>query len=403
MSGIIFTEEQENLIREAINWYYNSSEQIFQFAGNPGTGKTVVMNEIIKRLRLKPSQVAPMAYVGAAAINLRMKGLMTAKTIHSWLYEAEEVPVTDETGKTVVDTYFNKPVMKTIFKPRNLNEIDLLAIDEGSMVPYHMKRDILSKGKKILVCGDLDQLLPVKDNPAFLYEGKVHVLTKIMRQLEGSPIVYLCQRAKQGLPIHLGLYGNDVLVISEDEVIPEMVLNSGVLLCGKNDTRTRLNKFIRQNILGYNTATPNYGEKIICRKNNWDIESNGINLTNGLTGTVINQPDVAKYTGKSFVVDFIPDLNVNSIFKDIKVDYDFFTTESKEIKNNIKQYMTKYKDNLFEFGYAQTVHLAQGSQWLNGMYFEEYLHPDTNNRLHYTALSRFRNKCIYVKKPRKYL
>ena len=54
----------------------------------------------------------------------------------------------------------------------------------------------------------------------------------------------------------------------------------------------------------------------------------------------------------------------------------------------------------FEFGYVQTVHLAQGSQWKNGIYFEEFL-PSNNNQLHYTALSRFSNKCIYVKRNRR--
>ena len=55
----------------------------------------------------------------------------------------------------------------------------------------------------------------------------------------------------------------------------------------------------------------------------------------------------------------------------------------------------------FEYGYCQTVYTAQGSQWNCGVYFEEYM-PSNNNQLHYTALSRFRSKCIYVKKNRKY-
>jgi hypothetical protein len=58
--------------------------------------------------------------------------------------------------------------------------------------------------------------------------------------------------------------------------------------------------------------------------------------------------------------------------------------------------------NLFEYGYAQTVHLAQGSQWANGIYFEEFLSREINNRVHYTAVTRFSNRCIYVKQNRKY-
>ena len=400
---IIFTDEQEKLIQEAINWYHNSSEQVFQYSGGPGTGKSVVMNEIIKRLKLKVSQVAPMCYVGAAAINLRLKGLSNAKTIHSWLYEPVEVPMIDEHGEPIMDTYLNRQKIEIRFVPKDLTGIELMAIDEGGTVPLNMREDILSRGKKILVAGDLDQLPPVADKSAFLYNGKVYKLTQIMRQAQNSPIVFLCQRAKNGYPIQNGLYGNDVYVISEDEVTDSMIYHSGVLLCGKNTTRDRLNSYRRNNILGYTTDLPNMGEKLICRKNNWLLEVGGINLTNGLTGTVVNQPDVSKFDGKSFYIDFAPDLMKSElgIFYDTAVDYEYFIA-NRETKNMIKSTQYRFKANLFEYGYSQTVHLAQGSQWNNGMYYEEYLHPNINNSLNYTALSRFKQKCIYVKPKRKY-
>ena len=37
---ILFNDEQEKLISEAIDWYNNSSEQVFQISGSAGTGKT---------------------------------------------------------------------------------------------------------------------------------------------------------------------------------------------------------------------------------------------------------------------------------------------------------------------------------------------------------------------------
>ena len=71
---ILFNDEQEKLIAEAIDWYNNSSEQVFQISGSAGTGKTTVLKEIINRLKLVQEEVAPMAYTGAAAIVLRTKG-----------------------------------------------------------------------------------------------------------------------------------------------------------------------------------------------------------------------------------------------------------------------------------------------------------------------------------------
>ena len=100
---INLTDSQQRIVDAAVNWFYNSSEQVFQFAGNPGTGKSVVMNAIIEAIGIGPEKVAPMAYIGAAAINMRLKGLWNAKTIHSWIYETIEVPVRDSYGKVVMN------------------------------------------------------------------------------------------------------------------------------------------------------------------------------------------------------------------------------------------------------------------------------------------------------------
>ena len=70
---IHLTDKQQKIVDDAVDWYYNSSEQIFQFAGNPGTGKSVVMDAIIKAIGIPEDRVAPMAYIGAAAINMRLK------------------------------------------------------------------------------------------------------------------------------------------------------------------------------------------------------------------------------------------------------------------------------------------------------------------------------------------
>ena len=65
---MILNEEQEKVVQEAIRFYKHSSEQVFQFTGPPGTGKSVVLSEILKRLKLPLTEVAPMAFTGAAAI-----------------------------------------------------------------------------------------------------------------------------------------------------------------------------------------------------------------------------------------------------------------------------------------------------------------------------------------------
>lgn len=408
---MIFNRGQQRTINAALDFFYNSSQQVFELAGNPGTGKSVVMGEILRQIqersRIQLERIAPMAYTGAASIVMRLKGMPTAKTIHSWLYETVEVPLRDQSGNVVMDKYLNVPVMTMKFIPRQLKgKLDIIMIDEGGMVPESMKREILNTGAKVFVAGDLDQLPPVADTPAFLTNpDRVYVLDEIMRQAEGSAIIYLSQRAKNGLPIHTGWYGNpgsygDVLVITEDELTDDLIRAANVVLCGRNATRDRLITHIRRNILGYTSTLPKYGEKLICRKNNWALESGGINLTNGLTGTVMNNPDPSGFDGQEFRIDFMPDLAPNSSFLNVPVSYRYLLA-SKEGRDAIKK-SGFVSGNLFEYGYAQTVHLAQGSQWPNGIYFEEYLSKEINNRVHYTALTRFSNMCIYVKQKRKY-
>jgi signal transduction histidine kinase len=85
-----------------------------------------------------------------------------------------------------------------------------------------MVKDILSFGIKTIVCGDANQLPPIGDEPGFLTGYNIHWLTQLMRQAKDSPIVYLANRASKGEFIHCGTYGNDVMVITDDELIPEM-------------------------------------------------------------------------------------------------------------------------------------------------------------------------------------
>lgn len=398
---MILNPGQESIVEAAVDFVRNpnNSEQVFQFTGPPGTGKSVVLGEILRRLHLPWTVVAPMAFTGAAAIVMRLKGLINAKTIHSWLYEPVEVPLLDASGKPIMDNYLNRPITKLTFRPKDLSGIKLIVFDEGWTVPLSMKKHILNIGAKIIVAGDPDQLPPVADQPAFFTSGKVYRLTQVMRQAEGSPIIYLSQRAIQGLPIHTGNYGK-VMVITEDELNDYMLSCSPVVLCGRNVTRDKYNDHIRHDIYHFGGNLPMHGEKLICRHNNWGIEKMGISLTNGLTGIVMNYPDVSSYKGKSFLIDFAPDISPDILFDKIKVDYKYLNA-AKEQRDIIKE-QQYYEDNLFEYGYAQTVHLAQGSQWPMGIYIEEWMRPDINNHLNYTALTRFSDMCIYVKKRRKY-
>lgn len=395
---MIYNEGQEKIIQAGVHHLLNSSNQVFEYTGGPGTGKTEVLMEILRRAHIPFNRVAPMAYIGQAASVMRLRGMMNAKTIHSWLYDLIEDYVYNMDGSVQMDPVYNKPMKTYKFVPKDLRDIDVMFIDEGYTVPLAMKDDILSRGKKIIVCGDRNQLPPVKDEPAFLTGYNVMTLTEVMRQAKGSYIIYMADRLLQGYEPELGLHGN-VLVIDENDLTEDMIKASQVIICGTNKTRDYYNNYIRQDILGKTTQLPSYGERVMCRKNNWAIGVDGINLTNGLTGTVVKPPDVYNFNKKSFIIDFRSDL-LGLDFKDLEIDYKYFTSNDRMEKEMIKKsrYMA---GEAFEYAYAKTTHLCQGSQYYNGIYISEYMHKDIQRQLDFTAATRFINCMIYVRKRRR--
>jgi exodeoxyribonuclease-5 len=388
------TDEQQSLVKDCYHWFYNSDDLVFEYAGGPGTGKSYVLDFIIEYLKIDRACIAPMAFTGAAAVNMRTKGLLNAGTIHSWIYNTSITQKKDKDGIYVVDEYFNRPKETINFVPKvKLNHIKLIIIDEAYMVPIEMKNDIEKFGIKILACGDWNQLPPVNSMPAYLNDPeKVKLLTKTMRQSEWSSIVKLAYNVLNGFPISNGYYG-DVLVINEDELTDQMIMSSDVVICSKNATREFYNNKIRK-IYGFNGKTPQYGERVICRSNNKDEIVDGINLANGLIGTVVNYPDVSGFDGKTFKMLFKPDLLDNAF--DIKISYKYFTApyQQKDILKN-DRYLEGEK---FEFGYAITAHLSQGSQFNNVIVIDEPMFGNINNRLAYVAITRAKRRLIYVKR-----
>jgi len=261
-------------------------------------------------------------------------------------------------------------------------------------VGEHIKRF----GKKILVCGDQNQLPPVNDEPAFLTDGKIYHLTKCMRQLGREDISFIAGRAGLGLPLLSGYHGNS-LVINRSALTDDMLLWADIIICGTNRTRDEINARVRK-LKGYTSDLPQYGEKVVARSNNWleGVElSNGteINITNGLVCKVLSQPDVSSYDGEQFSMTIAPELAPNAIFFNTRCNYKHMISDYK-IRDSIRK--NKYsKGNMFEFAYAITTYLSQGGQWSKVVYIEEYMHGDIQRPMNLVGASRADTSLIYVK------
>jgi len=390
------TDEQITLLKEAVKWYNSATgDQVFQYSAPAGAGKSFMMHRIIEACGLKEDEVAAMAYTGTAALVLRMNDFQNSGTIYHWLYTVEE-------SKKIVD---GKYITDLQFKWKGVPpDIKLICIDEGSMVPMHMREDILRCGVKVLVCGDLNQLPPIASGgPAFLTHkfGKVHYLTRIMRQAEGSSIVMISDMIKNGIYPKAGDYG-DVIVIYANEVQDEHLLYADAVLCCRRKTKDYYNHYIRENLLNQHSTIPNYGEKVMCRYNNWDIASGNINLTNGLLCRVTSYPSISKMSkNRKFKMDVVPYMFPNTLFENVYCDYKYINSDidtRDRMTNPSDPAYRKIKifGNKFEYGYTSTIHASQGSAYNAGICFWEPFVKEEMFRLAYTGITRFRRFCILV-------
>ena len=79
---MVLNDGQYKIYKEAISWFKSkSSSQVFEIDGLAGTGKSVLIHEILKGLHLNHDQYMPMAYTGQASIVMRTKGFHTARQL----------------------------------------------------------------------------------------------------------------------------------------------------------------------------------------------------------------------------------------------------------------------------------------------------------------------------------
>ena len=393
MEGVIFiielTNGQKLAVEKGRHWFKTQYKQVFEIAGYAGTGKTTVVNTLIDELQLDKDDVLFTAFVGKATLVLSMKGCK-AKTICSTFYDCIDVAMKDELGNVIIVNGKVRYSRKFIKKKELPSNIKLIIIDEASMLNETYKADILSFNIPIIVLGDLHQLPPVFGDPAFLQEPDV-VLTEIMRQQEDNPIVYLATLARNGIRLPLNQYADKCLVCNKSDIKNEYDIyrNSDIVICGKNVTRDMLNNFIRTDVYGIKSPDIIEGDKIICRQNNWnECLNENIFLINGMVGYVVNI-DKKSYDGRNLRIDFRPEFMEDNYFLDIDIDYKYMN-----LPHDRKKTYVTYA-NKFEYGYAITCHLSQGSQYNKVLVYNEYMGDrDYYSKWLYTAITRAIDKLV---------
>lgn len=384
------SKEQKKVTETLIDWVKNPKEQFITLGGYAGTGKTTVISKFrsILNEENKELNVAFVSYTGKATRVLGDK-LTEAKarsykdtvsTIHGLLYD----PI--ENDKAEIVGWERKKEVKT----------DLIIIDEASMVDSEIWKDLTSFGIPIIAVGDHGQLPPIKGSFNLMDEPMLK-LEEIHRQAKGNPIIQISEIVRNEGNIPINKWNSRVKKIdrySQDagsEIIDilESSKNDSMILCGFNTTRNKLNAYMR-NINEHFSESPVIGDKVICLRNNHEKQIyngmigqlNSIEVEDSDTAFVkITMDDGDIYQGSIYLPQFGNPQSLN------------FTDQRGQVGNR----------DLFDFGYAMTVHKSQGSQAKRVVLFEErsqHMDDDMWRRWLYTGVTRAEEELFVIKNQR---
>lgn len=384
-----------------------SAPQIFYLAGYAGTGKTTLAQHLVSEVE---GTVLFMAYTGKAASVLRARGCANASTIHQILYqhtpasrlklrEMEERLATmrpdDPRRRDLRRAILNE--RQRLSQPRwSLNPespikyAEVLVLDECSMVNGDIARDLMSFQKKILVLGDPAQLPPVAGHGYFTSREPDICLTEIHRQARDNPIIRWATRVREGDALPYGQEGviRKVRKSSvEVEEILELVRADGQILCGTNLSRRKLNHLIRDR-LGIKSLLPAIGDKLVCLKNNHELGLlNGVQAR-AVAPAIVDKDDEHGALKLSVAMDGFTHESLDVApypFREEDFDSAYWSKEYGLLMSEARHL------EHFDYGYALTVHKAQGSQWDQVLVWDDGFakrSPGDRRKWMYTAITR---------------
>lgn len=443
---ISLSPQQGDAVRKIGLWYRNDTEhkKVFTLGGFAGTGKSTILPDILDATGLSPSQIAFAAPTGKAAkvmgSKLRAQGInVYPSTIHKLIYtpkpqKAEVLERELRDKQTMVVLLKNGDVApptgdlkadieelekqihiltKDLDRAYDINDlrftlnpesalikenIQLIILDEGSMVGEEIASDLLDFEIPVMVMGDPGQLPPVGDKPGFFIDGETPdaFLTEVHRQAADNPIIYLATLIRQGKRADYGDYGNGVLIVprKKDTFTLDLERDCQVIV-GTNKMRWQLTSKMRREG-GLLDPLPHKGEPLIMCKNHKDHPE----LVNGTTvfatedlgekyeeGMARFLAHIADEEGKKFSC-----YTYQGLFEEHIKREKNYSTASKQ-----SAFKSRINDAQIDFGWAITCHKSQGSQWDEVIVHDESgVFRDDADKWLYTAVTRAAERLVIV-------
>ena len=359
--GIVLDESQLKAIVNAV------TNGVAIITGGPGTGKTTIINLIIKYIDNLSLDFYLAAPTGRAAKRMTETTGYEASTIQRLL------KLTPNASEDMQGFYF-------AYNEDEPLEADMIIIDEMSMVDVQLFNALLKAvmtGTRLVLVGDMNQLPSVGPGSVLKDIVKSNAfpvvnLKRIYRQDESSDIVVNAHEINEGRHIRLDTKSKDFFFLKRDNesvIAGEIVryINGNLpSYVGAKPMEIQVLTPMRRGPLGVEGLNPylqkymnppsidkaekeygdtlfREGDKVMHIKNNyqlpWEIKSS--------KGIVIDE-GVGVFNGDTGVIT-----NINTILETITVEYE----EGKTVK-----YPYALLDEL-ELAYAITIHKSQGSEY----------------------------------------
>ena len=375
------------------------SNAVSIITGGPGTGKTTIINVLIKYLMSRGEDIVLAAPTGRAAKRMTEATGYESSTIQRLL---GLIPQGEDGRRFTYEYNEDNPL-----------EADTVIIDEMSMVDLPLLRALLCAmvpGMRLIMVGDTNQLPSVGPGAVLkdiIASGcfKTAKLDRIYRQSEASDIILNAHRINEGIMPKLDNKSNDFFMMRRDEIDP--ILKNTVLLVSE-----KLPKYVnaqpfdvqvltpmRKGPLGVESLNPilqrylnppsankrekeygntlfREGDKVMQIRNDYQLEWE----VTGRYG-IVAQKGVGVFNGDMGTIR-----TIDTYSETVEVVYE---------EERVVRYPFSGLDEL-ELAYAVTIHKSQGSEY-PAVVIPLLTGPRQlfNRNLLYTAVTRAR-KCVTI-------
>lgn len=314
----------------------DNNSNVFILKGYAGTGKTTLIEAIIRHLTQRKKKFNVMAPTGAAARILHQKTGFGV-TVHRGIYNLDRFETINDEGEDIAKSSFH--LHFPIIEESEIGRV--CVVDEASMISdKESKNELVTFGtnrlltdiltymnissgyNKLIFVGDPAQLEPVTDNRSnaliedYFRQKNLNIesytLTDVVRQQSGSRLLENATKFRKLLDSDIRndvglLYGEDVIKLSPLDIVgqylkefPQPQLGKGVIINFSNKQCLAYNQKIRSHLFP-GCDHVNKDDLLIINKNNY--HTHGIDLYNGMAAKVLWASDKTEKQAAPVYVD----------------------------------------------------------------------------------------------------